>query len=77
MMSADERYDIIIVGGGSNGLGIAAYLAKCGIKVCLCEARREVGGGCETIEPIPGFRIEPHAAYNFAGAAPGWEQLEL
>ncbi len=65
------------LGGGPNGLGIAAYLAKCGVKVCVCEARLEVGGGCETIEPIPGFRIEPHAAYNFAGAAPGWEQLEL
>jgi len=76
-MSKDERYDVVVVGGGCNGLGIAAYLAKCGVKVCLCEARLEVGGGCETIEPIPGFRIEPHAAYNFAGAAPGWEQLEL
>ena len=53
-MSKDKRYDVVIVGGGSNGLGIAAYLAKCGVKVCLVEARREVGGGCETIEPIPG-----------------------
>jgi beta-carotene ketolase (CrtO type) len=76
-MSQNQRYDVVVVGGGCNGLGIAAYLAKCGVKACLCEARREVGGGCETIEPMPGFRIEPHAAYNFAGAAPGWEQLEL
>lgn len=76
-MSTKERYDVVIVGGGPNGLGIAAYLSKCGLKVCLCEARLEVGGGCETIEPIPGFRIEPHASYNYAGASPGWEQLEL
>lgn len=76
-MSKNPRYDVIIVGGGPNGLGIAAYLSKCGLKVCLCEARLEIGGGCETIEPIPGFRIEPHASYNYAGASPAWEQLEL
>jgi len=29
-MAADERYDIIVVGGGHNGTTIAAYLAKCG-----------------------------------------------
>jgi beta-carotene ketolase (CrtO type) len=70
-------YDVVVVGGGPNGLGIAAYLAKCGVKVCVVEARTEIGGGCETIEPIPGFRIEPHAAFNYAGASPAWEQLEL
>jgi beta-carotene ketolase (CrtO type) len=74
---AQIRYDVVVVGGGPNGLGIAAYLAKCGIKVCVVEARTEIGGGCETIEPIPGFRIEPHAAFNYAGASPAWEQLEL
>lgn len=76
-MSKENRYDVVVVGGGPNGLGIAAYLAKCGVKVCVVEARTEIGGGCETIEPIPGFRIEPHAAYNYAGASPAWEQLEL
>jgi beta-carotene ketolase (CrtO type) len=76
-MNTKERYDVVIIGGGPNGLGMAAYLAKSGVKVCVVEARLEVGGGCETIEPIPGFRIEPHAAYNYAGASPAWEQLEL
>ena len=76
-MSTEQRYDVVVIGGGPNGLGIAAYLAKCGVKVCVVEARLETGGGCETIEPIPGFRIEPHAAYNYAGASPAWEQLEL
>ncbi len=76
-MSKENRYDVVVIGGGPNGLGIAAYLAKCGVKVAVVEARTEIGGGCETIEPIPGFRIEPHAAYNYAGASPAWEQLEL
>ena len=70
-------YDVVVVGGGPNGLGIAAYLAKCGVKVCVVEARTEIGGGCETIEPMPGFKIEPHAAFNYAGASPAWEQLDL
>ena len=76
-MKTKERYDVVIIGGGPNGLGITAYLAKCGLKVCLCEARLEVGGACECIEPIPGFRIQPHAVVNYAAAGPGLEQLEL
>lgn len=72
-----ERFDVIVIGGGPNGLGIAAYLAKSGLSVCVCEDRLEVGGGIENTEPIPGFRIDPHATYLYGAAAPGFEQLEL
>lgn len=72
-----EIYDVIIIGGGPNGLGIAAYLAKCGLSVCILEDRLQVGGGAENTEPIPGFRIDPHATYLYGAAAPGFEQLEL
>jgi phytoene dehydrogenase-like protein len=72
-----ERYDVIVIGGGPNGLGIAAYLAKSGLKVCICEERLEVGGGIENTEPVAGFRIDPHATYLYGAAAPGFEQLEL
>ena len=74
---ATERYDVVIVGGGPNGLGIAAYLSKAGLSVCICEERLQVGGAAENVEPIPGFRIDPHATYLYGAAAPGFEQLEL
>jgi beta-carotene ketolase (CrtO type) len=76
-MGADERYDIVIVGGGHNGTTIAAYLAKCGLSVCILEERPECGGAQENTEPVAGARLSPHAIANYGGAAPGWEQLEL
>jgi phytoene dehydrogenase-like protein len=76
-MGADERYDIVIVGGGHNGTTIAAYLAKCGLSVCILEERPECGGAQENTEPVAGVRLSPHAIANYAGPAPGWEQLEL
>jgi phytoene dehydrogenase-like protein len=51
------KHDIVIVGGGHNGLTVAAYLAKAGEKVCVLEARPEVGGGVVTREAtVPGFK---------------------
>lgn len=76
-MRKDERYDFVIVGGGPNGVALAAYLAKSGASVCVLEERTEAGGACENVEPIPGLRLTPHAMYMYAGPAPGFEQLEL
>ena len=76
-MSKDERFDVVIIGGGPNGTTTAAYLAKCGLSVCVLEERTECGGACETQEPIPGVRIYPHAMLMYASPAPGFEQLEL
>ncbi|MGQ9573566.1 MAG: phytoene desaturase family protein, partial [Dehalococcoidia bacterium] len=73
----EEKYDIVIVGGGHNGITAAAYLAKCGLSVCVLEERPEVGGAQENTEPMAGVRIDPHATYLYAGASPGFEQLEL
>ena len=49
-------YDIIIVGGGHNGLVTAGYLAKAGLKTLVLEQREIVGGGAITGEIYPGFR---------------------
>lgn len=76
-MAKDERYDVVIVGGGPNGMGTAAYLAKSGLSVCVLEERVECGGACETVEPYPGVRIFPHAMLMYASPAPAFDQLEL
>jgi len=73
----EQRYDVVIVGGGHNGITIAAYLAKCGLSVCVLESRLELGGAQENTEPMAGVRIDPHASVLYGGAAPGFEQLEL
>ncbi|MDH5171093.1 MAG: NAD(P)/FAD-dependent oxidoreductase [Gammaproteobacteria bacterium] len=48
--------DVIIIGGGHNGLVCAAYLAKAGRKVLVLEAASGVGGLGATREFAPGFR---------------------
>ncbi|MCM3903227.1 MAG: NAD(P)/FAD-dependent oxidoreductase [Pyrinomonadaceae bacterium] len=50
------NYDIIIIGGGHNGLVAACYLAKAGLKTLVLERRGVVGGGATTEEIHPGFR---------------------
>jgi phytoene dehydrogenase-like protein len=49
--------DVIVVGGGHNGLACAAYLARGGLDVLILERRGIVGGAAVTEEPWPGWRI--------------------
>jgi phytoene dehydrogenase-like protein len=54
---APGEYDIIIVGAGNNGLIVAAYLTKAGLKTCVVESRDFIGGGVVTREATaPGFK---------------------
>jgi len=48
--------DVLIIGGGHNGLVCAAYLAGAGLKVRVLERRGIVGGAAVTEEFYPGFR---------------------
>lgn len=52
-----EQYDIVVAGGGHNGIVAACYLAKAGLKVCVVEKNEKAGGGVMTSElTVPGFK---------------------
>lgn len=51
-----RAYDVIVVGGGHNGLMAAAYLGRAGRRVAVVEARESLGGPCGTFEFMPGYR---------------------
>ena len=48
--------DVVMIGGGHNGLVCASYLASAGLKVTVLERRAVVGGAAVTEEFHPGFR---------------------
>lgn len=51
-----ESFDVIVVGGGHNGLIAGSYLQKLGFQVCIVEQHRKIGGGVMSEElTLPGF----------------------
>jgi phytoene dehydrogenase-like protein len=58
--------ELIIIGGGINGLVTATYLAKAGVKVLLLEARDVLGGLAAGADQIPGYRCD------IGGSDAGW-----
>jgi phytoene dehydrogenase-like protein len=57
-------YDLIVIGGGHNGLVTAAYLARKGLKVLVLERREVLGGACVTEEVWPGYKVSTAAYVN-------------
>ena len=51
-----DSHDVLVIGGGHNGLVCAAYLAAAGLDVAVLERRAVVGGAAVTEEFHPGFR---------------------
>jgi phytoene dehydrogenase-like protein len=55
------RYDVIVIGGGHNGLVNAAYLARAGKQVLVLERRHVLGGAAVTEEIFPGFHFSVYS----------------
>ncbi len=56
-VNGSGKYDVIVVGGGHNGLVAAAYLQKAGYQTLVLERRYIVGGACVTEEAFPGYKV--------------------
>jgi phytoene dehydrogenase-like protein len=76
--SLQTEFDVIVIGGGINGLTAAGYLAKVGLKVAVVEKRDQLGTHCSTEEfATPGWRNNPHASGIWVGHSPAMLDLEL
>lgn len=78
MSAVPTEFDVIVIGGGINGLTAAAYCAKVGLKTVVIERRDQVGTHSATEEwSYPGFRTSPHATSHRVGDSPCMLDLEL
>ncbi|MGC1858614.1 MAG: FAD-dependent oxidoreductase, partial [Pseudolabrys sp.] len=51
-------FDGVVIGAGHNGLALAAYLSRAGMRVAVLERNSRIGGGSSTEERIlPGYRL--------------------
>ena len=57
-------FDGVVIGAGHNGLTLAAYLARAGLRIAVLERNPQIGGGCSTEERVlPGFRLNLHSSF--------------
>lgn len=61
-----RAFDVIVIGGGANGLVASCLLGKAGRRVLVVERSESAGGQGSVVEFAPGFRAAP------LGVDPGW-----
>ena len=52
---SSTKYDVVIIGGGHNGLVAATYLARAGKSVRILEANPEIGGASQSVQTFPEY----------------------
>jgi phytoene dehydrogenase-like protein len=75
----EYEYDVIVVGGGHNGLTAGCYLQKAGKKVLVLEKKGKAGGGVWTEEAtLPGFKHNLGSLFHgILHLGPVYKDLEL
>ena len=81
-----QTYDGVVIGAGHNGLTLAAYLARAGMKIAVLERNARIGGGCidrgagaarlplqsafQLLHGVPPFAADPRPGAAIASASP-------
>ncbi len=76
-MGAAEDAEVIVVGGGHNGMICAAYLARAGIDTLVLEARGQVGGCASTVSDLGARFNICNCDHTLIRAMPIVDELEL
>ncbi len=78
-MAYDGTWDVLVIGAGLNGMALANYLLKSGLKVMVLERRLESGGGLASEEPtITGFwHNTGHYVFDTLNLLPFHKELDL
>ena len=73
-----QVHDVIVIGGGHNGLILGCYLAKAGLRPLVLERLSTPGGGVSSREVVPGYTFSFHANnLNWVHIGPVLGDLEL
>jgi phytoene dehydrogenase-like protein len=76
-MTRDTDVDVLIVGGGHNGLVAACYLARAGLDVVVCERSRQLGGAAVSAEVFPGVPAKLSKYAYLVSLMPRWLMKDL